>query len=85
MPASFELLDAVNTKGVRTGADVAARLCVGANEASAQLREAEREGLVFEDLDESLNVGADFNRQYWRLTSEGREVWERLDSQRTES
>lgn len=82
MPASYELLDAVNTKDGHTTADVAARLRESERHTLRQLREAEREGLVHEDFAESRNIPRDFNRQYWRLTEEGLAVWNRLDEER---
>jgi hypothetical protein len=79
MPASYELLDAVNLRGVRTTADVAARLKVDEAEARRQLREAEREGLMFEEVDLSASLPDD-QRRFWVLTPEGRAVWDRLDA-----
>jgi predicted ArsR family transcriptional regulator len=52
----YELLDAVNLKDVRTTAEVAERLSVEKDDARKQLRAAERQGLVHEDVDESLNT-----------------------------
>jgi hypothetical protein len=79
VPASYELLDAVNLRDVRTPADVAARLRVDEAEAARQLREAEREWLTFEDVDLSASLPDDQGR-FWMLTSEGRAVWDRLDA-----
>jgi DNA-binding MarR family transcriptional regulator len=81
VPAHYELLDAVNLRDVRTTADVAARLNVDKAEAARQLREAEREGLVFEEFDQSTNMPADFDRQCWFLTKEGWDEWDRLDAE----
>lgn len=61
---------------MRTTADVAARLNVDEAEAAQQLREAEREGLVFEDMDLSASLPDD-QRRFWMLTPEGGEVWDR--------
>jgi DNA-binding MarR family transcriptional regulator len=83
VPASYELLDAVNTRDGHTTADVAARLGESERDTLKQLREAARDGLVYEDFDESRNVPRDFNRQYWRLTEEGRAVWDKFDEERS--
>ncbi len=82
MVASYELLDAVNTKNIRTTGDVADAVGVDEPEAARQLRDAERAGLVFEERDESINVPPDFNRQVWFLTDAGRAEWDRLDAER---
>ena len=50
-------------------------------EAERELRRAEHEGLVFEEIDESRNVRADFNRQVWLLTDPGREELRRLEDE----
>jgi hypothetical protein len=72
----------VNAKGIRTTADVAEALAVSEREAGRQLREAKREGLVDQQMDESRNVPADFERWFWHLTQEGWNEWDRLDAER---
>jgi DNA-binding MarR family transcriptional regulator len=84
MPATYEFLDAVNLRDVRTTAEVAARLAVDEADAARQLREAENAGLVFEEEDASVNVPPDFNRQVWFLTPEGHAELERLEVERGE-
>jgi DNA-binding MarR family transcriptional regulator len=69
---------------VRTTADVAAQLGLDEPEAKRRLRALERDGLAECHLDESVNVPADFNREYWMLTSEGRALWDELDAERSE-
>ena len=83
MPATFELLDAVNLRDVRTTAEVATRLGVEEREAGGQLREAEREGLVQRDIDLSASLSDD-EREFWMLTPEGRAVWDGLDARRSQ-
>ena len=61
--ATLGLLEALNMQGVRTPADVAAMLAVGEGDAIRQLRQAEHEGLVAQEQDESLNVPRDF--EHW--------------------
>ena len=56
--ATLGLLEALNMQGVRTPADVAAMLAIGEGDAIRQLRQAEHEGLVAQEQDESLNVRA---------------------------
>jgi len=86
----FELLSAVYSRDAneeppyRTIAAIAARLGVEEAEAGRLLREAEREGLVVEEYDESRNVPADFNRQAWFLTPVGRAELYRLEDERRE-
>jgi DNA-binding PadR family transcriptional regulator len=53
-------------------------LDVTENETVQALRQAERDGLVHEETDESRNVAPDFNRQVWFLTDAGREKRDRL-------
>jgi DNA-binding MarR family transcriptional regulator len=59
---------------------VAARLKVDEGEARRQLREAERDGLVHQDVDLSASLSDD-QREFWMLTPEGRAVWDRLDAE----
>lgn len=65
-----------------TSAAIGARLGIPEAEAEIALRAADREGLVFEEQDESLNVAADFNRQVWRLTDVGQKELYRLQDER---
>lgn len=81
--ASYELLDAVNTKTIRTTADVAGVLGVSEREAGAMLRAAKREGLVDQTMDESRNMPAEFERWFWHLTPEGWNEWDLLDEERS--
>jgi hypothetical protein len=81
--ASFELLDAVNTKGIRTTGDVAKALAVSNKDAGRQLRAAKEEGLVDEEIDLSRNVPPDFERWFWHLTVEGLKEWDRMDEERS--
>ena len=83
MATSYELLDAVNTKDVRTTAHVAVALRVNELEARRQLHAAVREGLICEEQDESVNVPRDFDRQVWRLTEKGYAEWDRVDEERS--
>jgi DNA-binding MarR family transcriptional regulator len=80
--ASYELLDAVNTKDIRTTADIAQAMGVSKQEAARQLREAKGDGLVDEEHDESINVPPDFERWFWHLTHAGLAEWDRLDAER---
>jgi predicted ArsR family transcriptional regulator len=80
--ASYELLNAVNTKDIRTTADVAKAVGISKQEAARQLRAAQQDGLVDEEIDESHRVPADFERCFWYLTSQGIAEWDRLDEQR---
>jgi DNA-binding transcriptional regulator LsrR (DeoR family) len=73
----------VNTSGIRTTADVANALGISEKEAGRQLRAAKKDGLVDQEIDESRNVPADFERWFWHLTAEGLAEWDRLDEQRT--
>ena len=82
---TYELLDVVNLKDVRTTAQVAARLGIEEKDAARQLRLLERDGLAQLHIDESVNVPRDFNREYWTLTTEGRAVWERLDAEHSDT
>jgi DNA-binding MarR family transcriptional regulator len=79
--ASFELLNAVNLKNVRTTGEVAEELGVSVADAERQLGEAQRAGLIIEEEDLSVNVPADFNRQYWRLTEDGHKELYRLEDE----
>jgi hypothetical protein len=83
--ATYELLDAINTKGVRTTADVADALGVDEEEAGSQIREAVSGGFVTDEYDESINVPPDFERRFWRLTEAGHDEWDRLDAERASS
>lgn len=76
--ASFALLDAVNTRGIRTTADVAAALGVDEGQAGRELREARRDGLVDQETDLSVSLSDD-ERRFWYLTPEGRAEWDRLN------
>jgi hypothetical protein len=76
-------LNAVNTKGIRTTADVATALGIAQQEAARQLRAAQQDGLVDEEIDESRNVPADFEPCFWYLTSQGIAEWDRQDAQRS--
>jgi DNA-binding IclR family transcriptional regulator len=67
----LSLLTAVSTKDQHTTAAIASALGVTDSEADRALRELEREGLLVEDEDRSVNVGPDFNRQFWHLTQAG--------------
>jgi DNA-binding MarR family transcriptional regulator len=80
--ASYELLDAVHTKGIRT-ADLAKAIGVSEPDAARLLREAKRDGLVDEEHDESVNVPPDFERWFWHLTEAGYAEWDRLDAERS--
>lgn len=79
--ASYELLDAVNLRDVRTTQELAHRLGIEPRDAVRQLREAARAGQVVEETDLSASL-ADDQRQYWILTPEGRELWNKLDAVR---
>lgn len=57
-------------KGEHTTPTIAAALGVDDREAERALREAERETLVGEDQDRSINVPP-FDRQYWHITLPG--------------
>jgi len=72
------LLEATDHRGQNTTPEIAAILDVTENETVQALREAERDGLVHEETDESRNVAPDFNRQVWFLTDPGRERRDRL-------
>jgi hypothetical protein len=72
------LLEATDHRGQNTTPEIAAILDVTENQAEQALRQAERDGLVHEDTDESRNVAPDFNRQGWFLTDAGREKRDRL-------
>jgi DNA-binding MarR family transcriptional regulator len=78
---TFGLLDAINTNGVQTTADVADWLGLDASEVVRQLRDAERAGLVVETEDVSLNVSEDFDHQFWRLTDKGHAQRDRLEDE----
>jgi predicted ArsR family transcriptional regulator len=80
--ASYELLSAVNMRDVRTTADVAQALGIAQQEAARQLRAAQQDGLVDEEIDEGRHVPADIERCFWYLTSQGIAEWDRLDEQR---
>jgi predicted ArsR family transcriptional regulator len=80
--ASYDLLDAINRKGIRTTADVARVLGVDEREARRQIREAVEVGFVAEEYDESVNVPPDFERAFWHLTKAGNNEWDRLDAER---
>jgi DNA-binding MarR family transcriptional regulator len=75
----FKLLTAVGTRAQHeeppffTSEAIATRLGVSESEAENALRQAERDGWVAEEHDESRHVGPDFNRQVWHLTDGGRE------------
>jgi hypothetical protein len=62
------LLEATDHRGQNTTPEIAAILDVTENETVSALRQAERDGLVHEETDESRNVAPDFNRQVWFLT-----------------
>jgi DNA-binding MarR family transcriptional regulator len=72
------LLEATDHRGQNTTPEIAAILDVTENETVQALRQAERDGLVHEETDESRNVAPDFNRQVWFLTDAGREKRDRL-------
>jgi DNA-binding MarR family transcriptional regulator len=74
----LSLLEATDHRGQNTTPEIAAILDVTENETLQALRQAERDGLVHEETDESRNVAPDFNRQVWFLTDEGREKRDRL-------
>jgi Restriction endonuclease len=84
----FTLLTAITTRGqdeaapYRTSTAIARRLSMSPAEVEAALRDAERQGLVVEEQDESHHVGADFDRQFWRLSDAGREEFRRLEDAR---
>ena len=86
----FALLSAVYTRDAkeeppyRTSEAIGTRLGVTAAEAESLLRDAEREGLVVEEYDESRNVPPDFNRQVWFLSEAGRTELYRLEDERSE-
>jgi DNA-binding IclR family transcriptional regulator len=73
--ASYELLHAVNTKGVRTTADVARTLGVDESQALRQLHDAVREALVAQDSEQN----------FWHLTQAGYEEWDRSHAERAQS
>lgn len=79
---SYELLDAVHRRDVRTTAEVAAVLGLGVPDVRRALRDAKRAGLVAEEYDQSVNVSPGFDRSFWYLTSEGLSEWDRLDAER---
>jgi len=80
----YKLLTAVDTPefGVNppcaTSASIAARLGVSAAEAETALRQAEQDGWVVEEQDESVNAGANLDGQLWHLSADGREELFRL-------
>lgn len=84
----FELLTAASTRDQNetppywTSAAIGARLGISEAGAESVLRAAERDGLIFEDQDESRDVPAGFNRQVWFLTDAGREELYRLQDER---
>lgn len=65
---------------MRTTADVPSALGVDGAEARRQLREAERDGLAELHMDESVNVSADFEREYWMLTNDGRALRDKMQA-----
>jgi DNA-binding PadR family transcriptional regulator len=77
----LELLWAVTTKNQHTTAAIAAATGLSEPEAAQALRRAERDGWVVEDMDESQNVGPDFDRQFWRITTEGQAEMHRLEDE----
>jgi hypothetical protein len=81
MTELLDLLWAVTTKGQHTIGAVAAAMGVSAPEIEHALRQAERDGWVVEDVDESQNVGADFDRQFWHVTAQGQTEMHRLEDQ----
>ena len=77
----LDLLWAVTTKDQQTTPKIAAALNFSEAEADAALRQAERDGWVKEDIDQSRNVPPDFDRQYWHITEQGQaEMW-RLETE----
>jgi hypothetical protein len=84
----FRLLTAASVRDFKeelpfwTSAAIGARLGISEAEAESALRQAEREGLVAEEWDESVGVGADFNRQLWHLSDAGRTELRRLEDER---
>jgi predicted transcriptional regulator len=75
---SLALLEAADHRGQNTTPEIAAILDVTESEAEQALRQAESDGLVHEETDESRNVAPDFNRQAWFLTDAGRDQRDRL-------
>jgi hypothetical protein len=84
----FTLLIAVSTKDqdeqapYSTSTAIARRLSVTRDEAEAALRDAEHQGLVVEEHDESQMVEPDFDRQLWRLSAAGTEKLHRVQDAR---
>jgi DNA-binding MarR family transcriptional regulator len=74
----LSLLEATDHRGQNTTPEIAAILDVTEDEAEQALRQAERDGLVHEETDESRNVAPDVNRQVWFLTDAGRDERDRL-------
>jgi DNA-binding MarR family transcriptional regulator len=72
------LLEATDHRGQNTTPEIAAILDVTENEAEQALRQAERDGFVYEETDESRNVAPDLHHQAWFLTDAGREEQDRL-------
>jgi hypothetical protein len=75
---ALALLEATDHRGQNTTPEIAAILDVNENEAEQALRQAERDGFVHEETDESRGVAPDFNHQAWFLTDAGREERDRL-------
>lgn len=80
---NFELLEAVNTKGIRATADVASALGPAEPRARRQLRAAQGKGLVEEEMDLSTNVPPDFERAFWHFTREGLKMLHDEDERRS--
>jgi hypothetical protein len=72
------LLEAADHPGQNTTPQIAAILDVTENEADQALRQAERDGFVHEETNDSQNATPDRNPQAWCLTDDGREQRDRL-------
>ncbi len=77
----LDVLHAVTTKDQHTTPTIAAGLGASEVEAERVLREAERRGWIEEGLDESINVGHDFDRQRWHITQAGWAEMNRLEDE----